>query len=121
MQNELVERITHEVWRQDTDATDLADCRTETMRVFAAIEALGLSVTQGWQDIASAPRDGTRILALYRDRTDNRRVFEIWHEGMTEDGYDLGWALYPGFGGVPEEDFEGWMPLSPLQAARGGA
>ena len=44
MTDGLVEAVCHEVWLQDTDATDLADCRTETMRVFAAIKAQGLIV-----------------------------------------------------------------------------
>jgi hypothetical protein len=103
MQNELVERITHEVWRQDTDATDLADCRTETMRVFAAIEALGLSVTQGWQDIASAPH-ACHVLAT--------RFMEDCGEWSMEV------VLSP-----PSYPFTHWQPLPtpPLQAARGGA
>ena len=63
MDNEkLIDTVAHEAWRLDTNATDLADCYSETTRIFAAIEAAGYMVVQGWRDIADAPRDGTWVV-----------------------------------------------------------
>jgi hypothetical protein len=84
------------------------------------IEALGLAVVPGWQDIASAPRDRTHVLVKVRDdafadshfRHYAGRCFVAFHEGVSSgSGYDLGWALFPGFGGVSGGELEGWMPL----------
>jgi hypothetical protein len=71
------------------------------------------SEEQGWQDFGTAPKDGTRIWAILRSDAPQwpNRSFEIWHEGITEGGYDLGWALFPGYGGVPDRHFAGWAPL----------
>ena len=71
----------------------------------------------GWRPIEEAPRDGTRILALIGDVDDTRwrhisgRIFEARHEGKTDSGYDLGWSLFPGFGGVGDNWFVAWQPL----------
>lgn len=66
-----------------------------------------------WQPIETAPKDGTRIWAILRadERQWPNRSFEVWHEGTTEGGFDLGWTLFPGYGGVPDRHFAGWMPL----------
>jgi hypothetical protein len=86
----------------------------------AALEAAGFMVVQGWRDIADAPRDRTHILVKVRDDAFagthfahySGRCFVAFHEGVTSGGgYDLGWALFPGFGGVGDSDLEGWMPL----------
>jgi hypothetical protein len=67
--------------------------------------------------MSEAPKDGTYIIAYYRsldnDRTKhwNGRAFVIRHEGQTVSDYDLGWALFPGYGGVPDHCFAGWSPL----------
>lgn len=63
-----------------------------------------------WKPIESAPKDGTHILAYYAPKS---RIFEIWHKGETVSGSNMGWALYPGYGGVSDSDFAGWMPLPP--------
>ncbi len=70
----------------------------------------------GWQPIETAPKDGTYVLALTSGATDqwehlNGRCFVIRHEGKTPSGYDLGWSVYPGFGGVIDRWFSHWMPL----------
>lgn len=75
----------------------------------------------GWRPMPEAPRDGTRILAIV-GKNDSRhmehlvgRIFEIRHEGITRPGgYDMGWAVYPGYGGAPDHFFAGWMPRSAL-------
>jgi hypothetical protein len=38
------------------------------------------------------------------------RMVDIRHEGVN-DGYDMGWSLYPGHGGMADHCFAGWMPL----------
>lgn len=72
---------------------------------------------QALRPMSEAPRDRTRILAKVKD-DDERfpgRIFEVRHEGVIEpDGFDLGWSLFPGYGGVPEHQFEGWLPCPAL-------
>lgn len=72
-----------------------------------------------WQPIETAPKDGTVILAIIA-KNDSRqighlagRMFSIWHEGKTPSGYDLGWSVFPGYGGAPDYFFSYWMPLPP--------
>lgn len=75
-----------------------------------------------WQPIETAPtggeyESGPRIWARVRADHDRYpgRWFEVWHEGFsqTTNGklLDLGWALYPGQGGMPESTFDIWRPL----------
>ena len=63
----------------------------------------------------SAPKDGRFILAVYSPPEDHNRwkgrAFVVSHEGQTQCGYDMGWALFPGYGGVPDVSFAGWVPL----------
>jgi len=73
-----------------------------------------------WQPIETVPKDGTYILAIvapndsYQLARHAGRCFVIRHEGLSEpSGYDMGWALYPGYGGVPDYVFSHWMPLPP--------
>jgi hypothetical protein len=72
-----------------------------------------------WQPIETAPKDGTRIWAVLGEGARERnphwvgRSFEIRHEGTSTSGFDLGWSLFPGFGGVDDHWFAGWMPLPP--------
>lgn len=77
-----------------------------------------------WEPMNLAPRDGTRILAMIAPNESRYlehnvgRIFEIRHEGVTAGGYNMGWAVYPGFGGAPDHYFIGWMP-SPLPPLSG--
>lgn len=76
-----------------------------------------------------APKDGRYIIAAYRSLDGyaeqlHGRSFIIRHEGTTPSGYDLGWALFPGHGGVPDKCFSGWLPLpttlQSISTANGG-
>lgn len=75
-----------------------------------------------WQDIETAPRDGRFIVAMMGDAQDrwkhlNGRAFVVRHEGTTDSGCNLGWSVYPGFGGVSDQWFSGWLPLPPAPGA----
>jgi hypothetical protein len=70
-----------------------------------------------WQPIETAPKDGRYILAIVAEN-DSRflthhkgRCFVIRHEGTTTSGFDMGWAIYPGFGGADDRFFSHWQPL----------
>lgn len=94
-----------------TPNTDLSDERAiEVLRSVGKMEA-------ELRSMDTAPRDRSSILARYNPEDDHLearfkgRWFVIFHEGVTEDGYDMGWALYPGYGGVSARHFDGWLPL----------
>ncbi len=72
---------------------------------------------QGWREMASAPRDGTSILAAH----DKAAIVVYWQEERTTDGAP-GWA-------DGETDLDGyfhtypvfvWQPLPPLPSAPAG-
>ena len=71
----------------------------------------------GWQDISTAPRDGTQILAIVAENDDRHlanqagRVFCIRYE--TFGGKFGGWGVYPGYGGAPDSNFSYWKPVPP--------
>lgn len=75
-----------------------------------------LNSANPWRDMDFAPKDGRYVIAAYRSLNGyalqlHGRAFVVRHEGQTQSGYDLGWALFPGHGGVPDKCFSGWMPL----------
>ncbi|MET4895774.1 hypothetical protein RN629_01210 [Sphingomonadaceae bacterium jetA1] len=79
------------------------------------------------QPMSLAPKDGSYILARYnndyaldRDRHYNGRWFVIRHPGASPGEYDLGWNLFPGYGGVPDFAFDGWLPLPTISALSHG-
>lgn len=69
--------------------------------------------------MSEAPKDRTYILARFHQPDPefnsyawHGRTFAIRHEGYTEpSGYDMGWSLFPGYGGCSDHMFSGWMPL----------
>jgi hypothetical protein len=71
-----------------------------------------------WRRIESAPKDGSYVVVLYQSLGGpheywHGRSFVARYEGKTADGYDLGWNLFPGYGGVPDMSLSYWMPLPP--------
>lgn len=72
---------------------------------------------EGWRPIETAPKDGTAILAIVAKNETRHlghlegRAFVIRHEGFMRSGYDLGWAVFPGYGGASDFLFSHWMPL----------
>lgn len=83
---------------------------------------------EGWHPMSEAPRDGSYILAIVAPNRGRHlehqagRMFAIRHEGLSEpSGYDMGWAVYPGFGGATDHDFACWTRLpAPPGGGSGG-
>ncbi|MCX7585069.1 hypothetical protein [Phenylobacterium sp. 58.2.17] len=79
-----------------------------------------------WQPISTAPKDGSYILARVAPLDDERwghlagRYFVIRHEGRTPSDYDLGWSVFPGFGGASDRWFDAWTHISPAPQDAGG-
>ncbi len=104
-------------WRERAERAE-ARCR--------ALENASPAEPSGWRPMESAPKDGTYILARVAPQVDDDRwgylsgrCFVIRHEGRTPSGYDLGWSVFPGFGGVSDDWFEGWLPLPPTSEGGG--
>lgn len=104
-------------WRERAERAE-ARCR--------ALESASPAEPSGWRPMESAPKDGTYILARVAPRDgDHRwgylsgRCFVIRHEERTPSGYDLGWSVFPGFGGVSDDWFEGWLTLPPTSEGGG--
>lgn len=82
----------------------------------AALNARQSGEGEWLRPMEEAPKDGTYILAIYKSLNGyasqlEGRVFAVRHEGKTPSDHDLGWALFPGHGGVPDKCFYGWIPI----------
>jgi len=84
----------------------------------------------GWQDISTAPKDGTTIIARMRKdivEVTGREDLKKWagktislvHCGYTDKGTDLDWNISGpvGYGGIPDEWIEKWYPAPPEDEA----
>ena len=73
--------------------------------------------------MSEAPRDGTFILAQVVASSANRwpsRWFVVRHAGaLSPNDYDMGWDLFPGYGGVNDAAFQGWLPLPVIEQMTG--
>lgn len=114
-------------WAMAMDArgmtTQFIENRRGDMR--AALTAALAVRDDGWRPMVSAPKGGTRILAVIRSDLRKTRPgrddLEPWeglpivvrHPGIASDGFDLGWnvAAPVGHGGFPDDWFVGWRPL----------
>jgi hypothetical protein len=117
----LFDGDTFKDWLSPITDDEFAVCTELAQAALTALEALGLAVMPVWQDIASAPRDGTRIL--------------LWRKGYCSVGEwddDMGgaWLAKAGLftaldGGECEVRLNPthWMPLpaAPNQAASDNA
>jgi hypothetical protein len=93
----------------------------DAQAALTALEAAG--VVQTWQDIATAPRDGTPFLALWPYHKDWQSAFETrWDAGEDWTGGDApGWYAH-GWGHILDGySPTHWMPLpaSPMRDERG--
>jgi hypothetical protein len=97
--------------------------------LLAALSTPAAQPVEGdWRSFETAPKDGDYILAIVAPNESRHlghhsgRMFVIRHEGYTAPSeFDMGWAVYPGFGGAPDSYFSLWMPLpsAPQQAREG--
>jgi hypothetical protein len=118
--DELVERLR----KAETHCGALSDVNHLFAEAATAITELSAQVERmRWQSIETAPKDGTRILAITGEIEDERwnylshREFVVWHLGHTEaSGLDMGWSLYPGMG-VGDAWLAAWQPLPEPPAA----
>lgn len=98
---------------------DSLSTEEENSLATAAIAALRPWMRGGWKSMDSAPRDRSYVLVKLRDDALQGgnfshyagRCFVAYHEGLTASGYDMGWGLFPGFGGVCDNQIAAWMPL----------
>lgn len=85
-------------------------------------KALAAADAAAWRPMSEAPKDRTPILArtrpdIYPESSNrsgwNARHVVIRHEGILDDGFDMGWSVAApvGYGGMPDEWFLGWQPL----------
>jgi hypothetical protein len=130
MQNDLVEIVARHVeaelcksaerhpgaiWAHEAGRNQ---CMVAAQAALTALQSAGV-VTQGWQDIASAPRDAVILLGfpiVGNLREDDRRVYEgRWNAEQKTFTSVNGFLLLTAA--------THWQPLPtpPLQAARGGA
>lgn len=108
---ELVERM--ETYADPHEEIGMTYVRAALIEAAACIRDL-----VEWRPIETAPRDGRYILAMMTGADDrwehlNGRAFVVRNRSLSADDYDLGWDVYPGFGGVSDRWFSGWLPLPP--------
>lgn len=93
----------HEFYRAVEQSEDIVPV------ILSALTAAGLVVEQGWQDIATAPRDGTRALfyapGAGGDYSEPRQRVDWWREG--------GWWQMR-----PIQPYTAWRPLPAPPAAQ---
>ncbi|NSL93873.1 hypothetical protein [Acetobacter syzygii] len=76
-----------------------------------------------WRPMSEAPKDRTDILAKTRPDVFpesnhrsgwNSRNVVIRHDGIVNDDFDMGWSVSApvGYGGIPDDWFLGWQPIS---------
>ena len=81
--------------------------------VFTAMRAaLEAAEKAAWRPIEEAQKDGSWILARLKSNTSwPGRLFQVRHEGLLVADYNIGWSLFPGYGGLTDDDFDVFRPL----------
>jgi hypothetical protein len=77
-----------------------------------------------WRPISAAKKNGETIWAAFRSDLDvisgredlkrwNGKQVPLRHQGLADDGFDIGWSLDApvGYGGFPDDWIAGWLPL----------
>jgi hypothetical protein len=67
----------------------------------------------GWQDISTAPKDGTRVMLSYDDSVTTGRYWDAWNDG-TADWFDDSDDVLCGYLKPTH-----WMPLPPAPEKEG--
>ena len=66
--------------------------------------------------MTTAPRDGSYIIAKVGDAGEQREHWAGRPFAVRFDKPGGGWAVFPGFGGAPDEWFTEWTPVPPSPA-----
>lgn len=114
--------ITDQMVERGVDALAEAGQRNAYNHILVRIVLTAALGDAGWQDISTAPKDGSRVLLLLKNLLPvERDDLDRWHgipfvgrhPGICEDGLDIGWnfAAPVGHGGFPDDWFEGWQPI----------
>lgn len=115
---------------QDCGAVYARQIRDKAVSLIAALTERGYAIEQGWRDIGSAPKDGTKILALCQPT-----FFETGKDMPFNYVNVVWWTQRTRYRGDSEADTWGWRhtltnsnaqpthwkPIGPLPAAPGGS
>lgn len=98
----------------------LLESRRELLSRFMLTHAEALLNPDPWRGIEELPeewKDGRWIEAVVAESADDGarltpgRVFVIRHDGVTQSGYNMGWSVYPGYGGAHDRTFSHFREL----------
>lgn len=115
----MTDTLSHEIASALRVKPDCFQCAVQKDILRRALAALQ---QQGWRDIASAPKDGSRVLIWAESpATGHRSVHLAWWAIPYEDApNDRGWwetGLYGTSHPVVPQFTKGWQPLPPLPAS----
>lgn len=82
-------------------------------QVATQLRALEPDTVTGWQDISTAPKDGTRVMLSYDDFVTTGRYWDAWNDG-TADWFDDSDDVLCGY-----LEPTHWMPLPPAPEKEG--
>jgi hypothetical protein len=92
MRSDIVAAIAVAIWESDPDMTAPSDAIGRAESILSALASAGMMVVPGWQDIETAPRDGSRVYAKGRDfgnpEGDEHFCWVVWERGEWLDADD---------------------------------